>query len=115
MTHDANLKEIQKEWQGTLKSYVIGFLASFLLTAISFFLVSARLLSAQILMYTILGLAIAQGIVQLLFFLHIGQEAKPRWETLAFCFTVLILLVIVIGSLWIMHDLNGRMMPDMAQ
>ena len=115
MTHDLSLREIQKEWHGTLKSYVIGFLASFLLTAVSFFLVSIRLLPPQSLIYTIIGLAITQGIVQLLFFLHIGQEAKPRWETLALCFAVLILLIIVIGSLWIMHDLNGRMMPDMAK
>ena len=113
MTHDLSLKEIQKEWHGTLKSYVIGFFACLLLTAASFFLVSYQVLSSQNLIYTILGLATVQGIVQLLLFLHVGQEVKPRWETLALCFTVLILLVIVVGSLWIMFDLNGRMMPDM--
>ena len=44
-----------------------------------------------------------------------GQEAKPRWETLIFCFMVLILLIIVIGSLWIMNDLNERVMPEMTR
>lgn len=116
MTHDLSLKEIQKEWHGTLKSYMIGFLASFLLTAISFSLVITRLFSEQILIYTIIGLAIVQAIAQLLFFLHIGQEeAKPRWASIVFCFTVLILLIVVIGSLWIMYDLNDRMMPDMMR
>lgn len=116
MNHDFSLKEIQKEWHGTLKSYMIGFIASFVLTAISFFLVITRLFSEQILIFTIIGLAVAQAIVQLLFFLHVGQEeAKPRWASIVFCFTVLILLIVVIGSLWVMNDLNERMMPDMMR
>lgn len=116
MTHDLNLKEMQKEWHGTFKSYLFGFLFSFLLTAISFSLVITKLFSAQILMYSIISLATVQGIVQLLFFLHIGQEElKPRWASILFCFTVLILLAVMIGSLWIMDDLNNRMMPDMAK
>ena len=28
MSEELSLKEIQKEWHGTLKSYVIGFIAS---------------------------------------------------------------------------------------
>ncbi len=115
MTAELSLREIQKEWHGTLKSYVIGFLASILLTAISFLLVLSRLLPEQRLIYAIIVLAIAQAIVQLLFFLHVGQEAKPRWETRAFCFMVLVLLIIAIGSLWIMHDLNDRVMSDMTK
>jgi cytochrome o ubiquinol oxidase operon protein cyoD len=115
MSHDLSLKEIKKEWHGTLKSYVIGFIASLLLTVLSFSLVITKLVSERTLVYTIIGLAIAQAIVQLLFFLHVGQEeAKPRWASIIFCFTVLILLIVVIGSLWVMHDLNSRMMGDMS-
>ncbi len=113
MNQDLTLKEIQKEWHGTLKSYMIGFLGSILLTAISFFLVLSRLFSDQNLIYAVVALALIQGIGQLIFFLHMGQEAKPRWETLVFCFMVVVLLIIAIGSLWIMNDLNERMMPDM--
>jgi cytochrome o ubiquinol oxidase subunit IV len=116
MTHDSSLKEVQKEWEGTLKSYIIGFLVSFLLTAISFSLVITKLFSERILIYAIIGLGILQAIVQLLFFFHIGQkEVKPRWASIVFSFTVLILLVFVIGSLWVMYDLNDRMMPEMTQ
>lgn len=115
MDHDLALKEIQKEWHGTLKSYVIGFLASLILTVASFSIVAMRLFSGQIIMYTITSLAIVQAIVQLLYFLHVGQEEEnPRWATIMFCFTVLVLLAVVIGTLWIMHDLNARMMPDMV-
>lgn len=115
MSTDLSLKEIQKEWHGTLKSYLIGFFSSVLLTGISFSLVITKALTGHVLIYTIVGLAILQAIIQLIFFLHLGQEAKPRWETFIFCFTVLILLIIVIGSLWIMHDLDERMMPKMTE
>lgn len=114
MSEELSLKEIQKEWHGTLKAYAIGFILSLLLTGLSFFIVIQKELSGPTLVYTILGLAFVQAIVQLLFFLHVGQEPKPRWETLVFLFMVLILLIIVIGSLWIMNDLNDRMMDGMV-
>jgi cytochrome o ubiquinol oxidase operon protein cyoD len=115
MKADLSLKEVQKEWHGTLKSYMIGFLASILLTAASFLLVILRPLSGQLLIYLVIGLALVQAKCQLLFFLHIGQEAKPKWETLVFYFMALCLLIIVIGSLWIMHDLNIRVMSGMTE
>ena len=37
MEHDLTLIEMKKEWHGTLKSYAIGFIASLILTSISFF------------------------------------------------------------------------------
>jgi len=114
MSNDLSLKETQKEWHGTLKSYVIGFVASILLTAVSFFIVMTRALSGPILIFIIIGLALAQAIVQLLFFLHVGQEAKPRWETVVFYFMVMVLLIIAGGSLWIMYDLDDRLMSNMT-
>lgn len=114
MNHDLSLKEIKKEWHGTLKSYLIGFVLSILLTAISFLLVVTNLFSAPIIRYAIIGLALVQAIIQLLFFLHLGQEARPRWETVVFCFMVIVLLTIVAGSLWIMDDLNYRTMKGMT-
>ena len=114
MTTDLSLREIKKEWHGTLKAYVIGFFASLLLTSLSFFIAIVKPFSEQHLIYALVSLAMAQAIVQLLFFLHLGQEAKPRWETLVFYFMVLVLLIIVIGSLWIMYDLNDRVMSSMV-
>lgn len=113
MTTELSLNEMQKEWHGTLKTYAIGFFSSLLLTAISFSLVITRMFSGQILVYAIVALAIAQAAVQLVFFLHVGQEAKPRWESLVFYFMLLILVIIVVGSLWVMNDLNNRVMSDM--
>ena len=47
MSHELSLNEIKKEWHGTLKSYVIGFIASLILTAISFSLVITSLSPGQ--------------------------------------------------------------------
>lgn len=113
MHDELSLKEIQKEWHGTLASYAVGFLCSLVLTAASFLIVISKILTGQSLIYSIIGLALIQAIVQLRFFLHVGQEAKPRWETVVFYFMLLILFIIAIGSLWIMHDLNDRVMSDM--
>jgi cytochrome o ubiquinol oxidase subunit IV len=113
MSHDLTLREIKKEWHGSLRNYLVGFAICLVLTAASFALVAAGLLPQQHTIYTIAALAVVQAVVQLLCFLHVGQEAKPRWETLILCFMVLILLIIAIGSLWIMHDLNNRVMSDM--
>jgi cytochrome o ubiquinol oxidase operon protein cyoD len=115
MSTDLSLKEIQKEWHGSLKAYVIGFFASLILTLISFSLVYTQWISGYTLIYTLIGLGVVQAIVQLIFFLHVGQEDKPRWETFTFAFMVLVLLIIIIGSLWIMNDLDHRVMPDMAK
>lgn len=115
MSHELSLQEIKKEWHGTLTSYTVGFFSSLILTVISFILVAGKFLTGKPLIHTIVALALVQGALQLRFFLHVGQEAKPKWETLVFVFMLLILFIIVIGSLWIMSDLNERVMSDMAR
>lgn len=114
MSSDLSLKQMQKEWHGSLKSYAIGFVASLFLTSVSFLLATLRWPFGQNLVFTLVGLALAQAVCQMLFFLHLGQEAKPRWESVVFYFMLLILLIIAIGSLWIMDDLNDRVMSHMT-
>lgn len=113
MKSDLNLKQTQNEWHGTWKAYVNGFLLSLILTIASFGLVLTKALQGASLVYTLAALALVQAIVQILFFLHLGKEAKPRWETVVFYFMLLVLLIIVGGTLWIMHDLNQRVMEHM--
>lgn len=109
MNHEPSLKQIQKNWHGTYKAYIIGFIASLLLTSASFFLVAKEMASNSLL----IGLGILQAAIQLRFFLHLGQEAKPKWETLIFYFMLLLLVIVALGTLWIMDDLNNRMMMNM--
>lgn len=114
MESDLSLDEIQKEWHGSLKAYVIGFASSLILTGASFLLVIAKPIADETLVHTLIGLAVLQAIFQVRFFLHVGEEPKPRWETLIFYFMLTMLFIIALGSLWIMYDLNTRMMPGMA-
>jgi cytochrome o ubiquinol oxidase operon protein cyoD len=101
-------------WHGTLKTYLLGFVSSFLLTSLSFFLVATNALEPSSLVILICILALLQAIVQILCFLHLGKETKPRWETYIFYFMLLVLFIVVGGSLWIMDDLHHRTM-DMSQ
>lgn len=94
---------------GTLGLYVSGFVLSVCLTLAAYLMVTHHTLSKWPLVAAIATLAIVQFLVQLTFFLHIGREARPRWRLGVLGFMLLIVLIIVIGSLWIMNNLNYRM------
>jgi len=115
MDSESSLKEIKKEWHGSLEHYLIGFTLSLILTVIAFFIVGARLFTEERLAYTVAGLAIFQAIVQLIFFFHLGLEAKPRWGQISLYVMLTVLLTVLIGSIWIMNDLNERMMSFMTE
>jgi cytochrome o ubiquinol oxidase subunit IV len=113
MEDNLSLGEVQKEWHGSYRHYVIGFFLSILLSGVAFFLVMAGLKGSAI-VYSIIGLALLQAVGQMIFFLHLGKEAKPRWETLLVLFMVMVAAIIVVGSIWIMFDLNDRTMGGMS-
>ncbi len=113
MKEEHSLTAIQKHWPQTLKLYLTGFFLSLILTLLSFSLTAAGFFSKNLLAIVLIFLALSQAFVQLHFFMHFGKEEKPRWMTLVFYFMVFILLVIVLGSLWIIFDLNNRVMPPM--
>jgi cytochrome o ubiquinol oxidase operon protein cyoD len=96
--------------KGTIASYIIGFLVSLALTLGAYFIVTLHLLSSMRLALTISAMAVVQATIQLFLFLHIGQEKKPHWKMTVLLFMVLVLVVIVFGSLWIMHNLNYNLM-----
>lgn len=92
--------------EGNLKTYVIGFVSSILLTLIAFILVISEILTGFGAVLAIMGLASLQLIVQLVCFLHLGRESKPHWNLTVFAFMVVVLVIVVFGSLWIMYSLN---------
>lgn len=97
-------------------SYVVGFLISLLTTLLAYFIVVNRLWTPEVLVYAVLGIAVVQLVVQVVFFLHIGRGS--RWKLLTFLFTILVVGVVVVGSIWIMDNLNYNMMdmsPDQMQ
>lgn len=94
----------------TLVSYVSGFVLSILLTLGAYIAVTQHDFAGTVLVAVIIGLAIVQVLVQLFFFLHLGQETRPRWKLAVLLFMLVILGILVFGSLWIMQNLNYHMM-----
>ncbi len=109
MNKNTTVQEIHtQEHEGSLIAYTIGFILSIGLTLIAYFIVVHHVLSGWGLLSVILELAVAQLIVQLVFFLHLGNR-KSHWNIMAFVFMLIVLLIIVIGSIWIMKNLNYNM------
>jgi cytochrome o ubiquinol oxidase operon protein cyoD len=103
---------------GTLRDYAIGFALSVVLTAVPFWLVMARPLAAGPTAAIILGFAAVQMLVHAVYFLHMNGKAEGGWSMTAAIFTVIIVVIMLTGSLWVMYHLNHNMMPmphDMSQ
>lgn len=98
---------------GTYKLYTIGFVSSLLLTFFSFYLVAYSALPPKTLYLVIASLAIAQIFVQLVFFLHLNTHPNSTWNLLSFLFTLVVVLVLVIGTMWIMYNLYAKMDMNM--
>ncbi len=95
---------------GTVKSYIVGFIISLVLTIIPFVIVAKHLFS-DITMYITIGVfALAQLLVQLVFFLHLSPKSHARWNLNVFIFTFLVVMILVLGTLWIMVNLDYYMM-----
>ena len=96
----------------TYKSYITGFICSAILTLAAYFIVVYHVPNA---VFIILGLALIQLLVQLIFFLHLNQGADRKWNLVVLLSTVSIILILVIGSIWIMNHLNYNMMASPTQ
>lgn len=97
------------------RNYVVGFLGSLVLTIIAFVLVQHHMFSKWILVWMVAILAGSQFILQLIYFMHLGREPKPRWKLAVFIFMLGVVIIVVAGSLWIMTNLNYRMLNSPQQ
>ncbi len=50
--------------------------------------------------------AVLQLVVQLYYFLHMSEEARPRWNLQVLCFALVVVAIVVGGTLWIMYNLS---------
>jgi cytochrome o ubiquinol oxidase operon protein cyoD len=103
---------------GSLRSYLIGFGLSVVLTAIPFWLVMTGALgNSQATVLTIMALALVQIVVHMVFFLHMNASSEGGWTMMALIFTLTLVVIALTGSLWVMYHLNANMMPmhDMSQ
>ncbi|HYZ23811.1 MAG TPA: cytochrome o ubiquinol oxidase subunit IV [Rhodopila sp.] len=91
--------------------YTLGLAFAIVLTITSFYIARSQLIWQPSIPIALAVLAIAQIGVHLVFFLHITTSPDNTNNVLALAFGVLIVLLIVVGSVWIMDHLNDRMMP----
>ena len=97
---------------GSVKSYVIGLILSIILTVVAFGMVMSGAFSPLATVIVIIGAAVLQLLVQLIMFLHMNTKSDEGWNFMSFVFTVKILVLVIGGSLWIMHNLHITMMLD---
>lgn len=95
---------------GSLRSYVIGFTSCLLLSLVAYGVAVSQTISNTAAIFIIAALAIVQFFIQLTRFLHLDSEFKPRWKLAVFILMITIVLIVVIGSLWIMSNLNYHML-----
>lgn len=97
---------------GSLQSYMTGFILSAILTAIPFWLVMGSVLESKALTIALIMIfGAAQMVVHMIYFLHMNTRSEGGWTMMALIFTVVILVIVLVGSLWVMYHLNTNMMP----
>ena len=96
---------------GSRRTYLIGFLLSVVLTAVPFWLVMTGALTPQVTAAVIVALAVVQIVVHTVCFLHVNTRAEGGWTLMAYTFTLVMVLIVIAGSMWIMYHLNSNMMP----
>jgi cytochrome o ubiquinol oxidase subunit IV len=112
-----SIENRQEPARGSIWSYIIGFILSLALTLTAYYAVKHHIGTDHVfprdnVMVAILAaLAITQLFAQLVFFLHLNRESKPRWNFLVFSFMLMVLIIVVGGSLWIMNNLNYHQTP----
>lgn len=92
------------------RSYVIGLVLALVLTTGAFAVVWFDLFSGTAALGALALLAVVQAVVHLRYFLHIDLQRSHRDDLLLILFTVLILLIMVSGTIWILYDQHMRMM-----
>src|SRR5580693_2108593 len=104
--------KVQADAPASVLVYTIGLFLAVILTATSFWVANTSALWGPGVPIGLAVLAIAQMGIHLVFFLHITTAPDNTNNVLALAFGVLIVFLVIAGSLWIMTNLNGNMMPS---
>jgi cytochrome o ubiquinol oxidase operon protein cyoD len=99
---------------GSLKDYTIGFILAVVLTAIPFWLVMTHQLEPGVTKYVILAFAAVQVVVHMIYFLHMNTKSEGGWNMMALILTIILLVIVMTGSIWVMMHMNANMMPHMS-
>ncbi len=98
--------------QGTLRSYLTGFVLAAILTVIPFWLVMDHVIASRNLaIFVVLALAVVQIFVHIIYFLHLDFRSEDGWNMMSFIFTAVLVVIVLGASIWVMFEENANMMP----
>jgi cytochrome o ubiquinol oxidase subunit IV len=112
-TH-AHAAEHSHASHGSLRSYIVGFVLSIVLTFLSFGCVMSGAVPHDLILPGIMVFCVAQVLVQLVFFLHLSTKPGQRDNLSIGVFTLLIIAIVIVGSLWVLHNMNVNMMHPVS-
>jgi len=113
LTHDDPTQaERKEEERRDFHAYVWGFSLALALTLVPFGLVHWSGIARFPLLIVIAAFALVQAVVHFRFFLHIGFRQK-REDLQLVLFSAVLLIIMVIGTIWIMASLAARMAMPM--
>ena len=93
-----------------VKSYLVGFLLSVVLTAVPFWAVMSHQFEQSVTVAIVVAAAVVQIVVHLKYFLHLDFSKEGKLNTFSFLFTALIIVMVVGLSVWIIYAANALMM-----
>lgn len=94
----------------TSKSYFLGFILSVILTIIPFYIIGyCDLINKSVLLLIIISCAIIQIYVHLILFLHLNNISNQIWNIISLVFTIFVVFVLILGSIWIMEHLHHNL------
>ena len=96
-----------------LRSYLIGFMFSVVLSAAAFGVMLCGFFGRETTMVVLGCLAMLQLFVQMRYFLHIDGRRENKEDLYLILFSVLVLLMMGVGTVWVLGDLAGRMGMEM--
>ena len=89
-----------------------GFALSVILTAIPFWLVMGGVLNDTLqTSIVIMAFAAVQIVVHMIYFLHMNTKSEGGWTFLALLFTLTLVVITLVGSIWVMYHMDQNMMP----
>ena len=92
-----------------LRTYLIGFGLALVLTVVPFAMIVLGGMGGGVTLAVVGALAIVQVVVHLRFFMGLDLSERKREDLDLILFSTLVLLIIVLGTVWIMGSLAMRM------
>jgi cytochrome o ubiquinol oxidase subunit IV len=105
--HDAHHGDVPHV---TVRGYLVGFVLAVILTVASFWSVMSGTFKGETALIVLAVLAAVQMVVHVVFFLHVNTSKEQRWHAGSFAYTIAMALVVIVGTVWVMHNVHMLMM-----